>query len=155
MSYIPNPGLWILSCLPLELSGVCMQCNVLSIHDDVLLSLWYLWRIRDWIGKGVDSIFCPFTYLASHWLHLLQYSLQLQLPRGPKITGNGTSFFPSRMCISEPQSPDDIIWKGIKWLKNKMPCWNSLCSYVKQTKPHFFLLHNWRTGGQNRSCLER
>jgi hypothetical protein len=31
---------------------------------------------------------------------------------------------------------------------------NSLYSYLKQTKVLFvFLLHNWRTGGQNRSCM--
>jgi hypothetical protein len=30
---------------------------------------------------------------------------------------------------------------------------NSLCSYLKQTKFHFFLLQNQRTGGQNRSYL--
>jgi hypothetical protein len=31
---------------------------------------------------------------------------------------------------------------------------NSLCSYLKQPKmSFFFLLQNWRTRGQNRSCL--
>jgi hypothetical protein len=32
---------------------------------------------------------------------------------------------------------------------------NSLCCYLyhKQAKIHFFLLQNWRLGGQNRSCL--
>jgi hypothetical protein len=32
---------------------------------------------------------------------------------------------------------------------------NCLCSYLKQTKmSFFFLLQNWRTGRQNKSCLE-
>jgi hypothetical protein len=31
---------------------------------------------------------------------------------------------------------------------------NSLCSYLKQTKMSlFFHLQNWRTVGQNRSCM--
>jgi hypothetical protein len=30
---------------------------------------------------------------------------------------------------------------------------NCLYSYLKQTKINFFLLQNWRTGGQDRSCL--
>jgi hypothetical protein len=51
---------------------------------------------------------------------------------------------------------DELI-QVILYIRNtyiEMSQGNSLCSYPKQTKMSFFFhLQNWRTRGQNRSCL--
>jgi hypothetical protein len=56
--------------------------------------------------------------------------------------------------ISEKKNKGEPI-QVIIHIYMEMSQGNSLCSCHKQAKNGFlFLIYNWRTGGQNRSCLE-